>query len=139
MSFLKFSLLGLAIIGALSIAAYFIGLSEFPPSVMPFIYTAIGLAGASTILSYLILNRGLLARPAKFSGSVMGSMMVKMFIGIISITLIALKFKEATVHYVLTYFLCYFIFTAFEIATLMSNLRAEKSEEKLNQNERSGV
>lgn len=120
-------------------AAFFLGQSEFPAEAMPFIYGGIGLAAFSTIISYFILNRGLKVRIQRFTGSVMGSMMLKMFIGIISITLVALKFKEVTTHYVLTYFLCYFIFTAFEVVTLMSNLRAEKSEEKRNENEKSAV
>lgn len=139
MSALKFTLIGVAIVGILCTAAYFIGQSEFPTAAMPFIYGAIGLAALSTIISFYILNRSLKVRIRAFSQSVMGSMMVKMFIGIISITLVALKFKDVTLHYVLTYFLCYFIFTAFEVVILMSNLRAEKSEEKRNENEKSAV
>lgn len=53
--------------------------------------------------------------------------MIKMFLGIISILIVAWKFKEIVTEYVLTYFLCYFIFLAFEVVTLMINLRAEKS------------
>lgn len=61
--------------------------------------------------------------------------MMKMFIGIVSIMLVALKFEKMSAPYVLTYFFCYFIFTAFEVITLMSNLRAQKSDEKADKNE----
>ena len=123
-------------VAVLCVAAFFIGQNQFPPEAMAFIYGGILLAGLSTMVSYLILLRGLKVRIQRFTGSVMGSMMVKMFLGIISITIVALQFREVSTHYVLTYFLCYFIFTAFEVVTLMTNLRAENSDGKRQENEK---
>lgn len=135
MSITKFATICIASAAALSLVAFLIGESLYPAGAMPYIIGGIALAGLSTAASYAIIFKGIQARIQQFTGFIMGGMMVKMFLGIISISIIALKFKDFATHYVLTYFLCYFIFTGFEVVTLMTNLRAEKSEGKRDEKE----
>lgn len=124
---LKFALISLG--GALLFGAivYLLSPLVFSEQALPFAIVGVFLASFSTIISYAIVSRGLKSRVTAFVQYVMGGMMIKMFLGIISILIVAWKFKEIVTEYVLTYFLCYFIFLAFEVVTLMINLRAEKS------------
>lgn len=55
--------------------------------------------------------------------AVLGGMMGKMFIGIISVVAILLLKKEWKVAYVAAYFFSYFLYTFFEVFVLMRNLR----------------
>ena len=135
MSISRFVLICIASAGLLSLIAFLIGDSLFPEGALPFIVGGIALAALTTAASYAIVFRGLQRRIQQFTAYVMGGMMIKMFLGIISISIIALKVKDITTHYVLTYFLCYFIFTGFEVVTLMTNLRAEKSDGKRDEKE----
>ncbi len=127
---LKFALISLA--GALlfGTTVYLLSPVVFSEEALPFAIFGVFLAAFSTIASYALVSRGLKARVQAFVQFVMGGMMIKMFLGIISILIVAWKFKEIVTEYVLTYFLCYFIFLAFEVVTLMTNLRPEKSDEK---------
>lgn len=137
MSILRFVSICIASAVLLSLIAFLLGESVYPAGAMPFIIGGIGLAAVTTAASYAIVYRGLKIRIQQFTAYIMGGMMIKMFLGIISISVIALKFKDITTHYVLTYFLCYFIFTGFEVVTLMTNLRAEKSEGKRDEKDHS--
>ena len=137
MSILRFVSICIASAVLLSLIAFLLGESVYPAGAMPFIIGGIGLAAVTTAASYAIVYRGLKIRIQQFTAYIMGGMMIKMFLGIISISVIALNFKDITTHYVLTYFLCYFIFTGFEVVTLMTNLRAEKSEGKRDEKDHS--
>ena len=137
MSILRFVSICIASAVLLSLIAFLLGESVYPAGAMPFIIGGIGLAAVTTAASYAIVYRGLKIRIQQFTAYIMGGMMIKMFLGIISISVIALKFKDITTHYVLTYFLGYLIFTGFEVVTLMTNLRAEKSEGKRDEKDHS--
>ena len=130
MKSLQFALIGLGGAILFSGIVYLISPAVISEFGLPFCIGGVFLAAVSTIASFAIVSRGLKSRIQSFVQYVMGGMMIKMFLGIISILVIAWKFKEIVTEYVLTYFLCYFIFLAFEVVTLMINLRAEKSEGK---------
>lgn len=113
---------------ALCIAGIYFGgewLTEMP-GVEPYMYTALGIVLLSTMGSYVIVVNGIKNRINLFTSYVMGGMLIRMFVGLISMTIVALKFKPFASPYVLTYFFLYFIFTAFEVVSLMRTLRAEK-------------
>ncbi len=103
----------------------------------PFFGVAVLLSALSTMASYAIVYNGLKIRIQRFMGYIMGGMMMKLAIGILSITIVALKFKESASVYVLTFFGSYIIFTAFEVYTLMRNLRPQNQEGSKNSHEES--
>jgi hypothetical protein len=119
----KFTLYQLAIALLLLAASWYPADTFLPPGSLTFIYIAVGLSALSGILAYAIVYNGLQKSIRMFTSYIIGSMLAKMMIGLASITLIALKFKGFATVYVLTYFFCYFIFTSFEVYTLMRNLR----------------
>ena len=84
---------------------------------------AIALSAFSGIMAYAIVSNGIDKAVRFFTSYLIGSMLAKMMLGIASIFLVALKFKPFSSAYVLTYFLCYFIFTSFEVYALMRKLR----------------
>lgn len=103
----------------------------------PFFFVALALSGLSTMASYSIVYNGLRIRIQRFMGYIMGGMMMKLAVGILSITIVALKFKESASVYVLTFFGSYIIFTAFEVYTLMRNLRPQNQKGSTNSHEES--
>lgn len=103
----------------------------------PFFFVAITLSSISTMVSYAIVYNGLRIRIQRFMSYIMGGMMMKLAVGIVSITIVALKFKESASVYVLTFFGSYIIFTAFEVYTLMRNLRPQNQEGSTNSHEES--
>jgi hypothetical protein len=119
----KFILIQSAITAILLAATWYPATELLPPGSLTYVYIAILLSSVSGIVAYLIVYNGLQKSIRMFTSYIMGSMMAKMMIGLMSITLIALKFKGFATTYVLSYFFCYFIFTSFEVYALMRNLR----------------
>lgn len=126
----RFALISLA--GALLIGgiAYFMTPVVFTEAALSFVLFGIALAALSTIASYAMVSRGLKGRVQAFMQYIMGGMMVKMFLGITAVLVVAWKFEEIVAQYVLSYFFCYFIFLGFEVVTLMGNLRAENQDKR---------
>jgi hypothetical protein len=100
----------------------------FTPDKWPFFGIAIILSAVSSMVSYAIVAAGIKIRVQRFMSYIMGGMMMKLFVGIASITVVAWKYKENASIYVLTYFVSYIIFTAFEVYTLMRNLRPQNQK-----------
>jgi len=121
------SLVGALVLGGL---AYLMTPAVFTEPALPFVLIGIALATLSTIASYAMVSRGLKVRVQAFMQYIMGGMMIKMFLGIASVLVVAWKFEAVVAQYVLSYFFCYFIFLAFEVVTLMSNLRAENQDKR---------
>lgn len=96
----------------------------------PYVYTGLAIVALSTIGSWLFVVNGIKNRINLFTTYVMGGMLIRMFVGLAAMTLVALKFKTYATTFVLSYFFFYFIFTAFEVVALMRNLRAEKSDKR---------
>ncbi|MCI4670827.1 MAG: hypothetical protein MRZ79_22015 [Bacteroidia bacterium] len=79
-----------------------------------------------TIVAYSITYSGLEKETTAFIGRLLGGMLVKMLIGVLSIVLVALQFREIRDEYVVSYMISYFVFTGFEVYGLMRKLRANK-------------
>jgi hypothetical protein len=119
----KYYFLVIGITAAFAAAVYYPATTWLKPGALPYIYVAIALASISSILAFTIVSGGLAKRIEMFTTYIIGSMLAKMMVGILSITIIALKFKDFSTEYVLSYFFCYFIFTGFEVYALMRKLR----------------
>jgi hypothetical protein len=103
--------------------SYFPATQYLPPGSYTFICIAILISALSGIVAYAIVKNGIERSIRLFTSYIIGSMLAKFMIGLSSIMVIALKFKGYVTVYVLSYFFCYFIFTSFEVYTLMRNLR----------------
>lgn len=123
MSIPKYTVLSLAIMAVLMGGAWLLNDAALPPGSLAFVLTAIGLSSASGIIAYAILYSGIEKRITLFTAYVSGSMLLKMMIGIMGVFLVSLKFKDFAAPFVLSYFFCYFIFTALEVYWLMRKLR----------------
>ena len=86
---------------------------------------AILLSALSSIAAFIIVLRGIEKRIQAFLSYVVGGMMAKMFVGIITITAVVLLWEPLGVAYVLSYFGSYLVFTTFEVYALMRNLRPQ--------------
>ncbi|MFN0204318.1 MAG: hypothetical protein ACKVTZ_22560 [Bacteroidia bacterium] len=89
---------------------------------------AVGLAYLSTIIAFIAANMGI-ENPKMFWTTLMISLMVKMFVGLISCTIMVFVYKPLALTYICCYFFGYFVFTAFEVYVLMSNLRPISKKE----------
>jgi hypothetical protein len=124
----KFSLISLAIMAVLVAVAMLLPEGMVPAGSKPFMLSAILLGGGSGILGYLIAYNGITTRIQQFTAYIMGSMFLKMMIGLVGVTVVALNFKEYATPFVIAYFFCYFIFTSFEVVTLLRKLRTENGK-----------
>jgi hypothetical protein len=125
-------LINIGIAALLAGATYFPVTEGLDSGALPFVYFAIVLSAVSSIVAYTIVSSGIQQRIPLFTTYIIGSMLAKMMLGILSITVVALKFKTHSTTYVLSYFSCYFIFTGFEVYALMRKLRpiSEKGQRK---------
>jgi cell division protein FtsW (lipid II flippase) len=90
---------------------------------LPAIWVAITLCWISTIVAYSITSQSLDKSTKQFMNMLMTGMMIKMFIGLISIVVVGVRFKEVRSEYVVAYLIAYFALTGFEVYALMSKLR----------------
>ena len=90
------------------------------------VVVAISLSGLLTMVAYTLSYKGLDKKePTTFVAYLLTGMFAKMLVGILTVILIALEYKEIVSEYVVSFFLAYFIFTAFEVYGLMRKLRAK--------------
>lgn len=85
---------------------------------------AILISFITTALAYSINYSNLFKGNRSFMSALVLAMGSKMIIGIISVLVTAVQFTDQIKEYVVAYFLSYFIFTAFEVYSLMRKLRA---------------
>jgi predicted membrane-bound mannosyltransferase len=123
MSVSKYSMLTIGILCLLIAAAYLLRDVLLPPGSLPWVIGAMSLSAVSGIVAYTIVYNGIEKRIQLFVTYISGSMLLKMMIGIMGVTIVALKFKEYATPFVLSYFFCYFIFTSLEVYWLMRKLR----------------
>ena len=123
---------------ALSLLAIFLPEGVLPLGSKPFVVGAISLAGITGMIGYAIAFKGITTQVRLFTAYVMGSMFLKMMVGLMGITIVALQFKEFAKSFVLVYFFCYFIFTSFEVVTLLRKLRAENGNNTRRSQENDG-
>jgi hypothetical protein len=123
MSIPKYAVVSTLIMAVLIGAAFLLRDSLLPAGSLWYVVGAIGLAGISGIAGYAVTYTGIDKRIRLFTAYVTGSMLLKMMIGIMTVMLIALKSKDFAAPFVVSYFFCYFIFTALEVYWLMRKLR----------------
>ncbi|MEM6260888.1 MAG: hypothetical protein AAGI38_00160 [Bacteroidota bacterium] len=100
-------------------------LATYYPSLL---ILAVAIGALSTIVSYLVVARGLERDPKKFLNYLFTGMLAKMGLGLLSVAVVALSFKDGISSYVVGYFIIYLIFTIFEVSALMYNLRANPKQ-----------
>ena len=90
------------------------------------IFVAIGflLAWFLTVITFSVLDKHLEVSPPSLLNYILGSMMMKMFIGLASIAIVAIYFKPHTMTYVVSFLIAYFMLTGFEVYVLIGKLRA---------------
>ena len=114
----------------LGLITFFLKGTLYPSPALPYILIGLSIAAGTATASFYILTKGIQERVQRFISFVMSSLMVKMFLGITYVIIVSLNFKDFATEIVISYFLFYLVFTFFEVVTLMSNLRAEKSEDE---------
>lgn len=126
----RFVQIQLGILAALLAIAWFPATNYLPPDSYTFVAVAMVLSALSGLVAYIIVSNGLDKTIGYFTSYIIGSMLAKLVIGLASVTIVALKFKPFAMVYVLTYFLCYFVFTSFEVYALMRKLRPHSKQGK---------
>ena len=122
----------------LGVGAWFLINSEYGQTAAILVSVGIGLSGLSGIIAFLITFSGIQKRIRSFMNYVMGGMLAKLFIGIITVSIVAIKAGDYAMLFVLSYFFAYILFTSFEVFALMRNLRPILEERENNANEETG-
>lgn len=90
-------------------------------------FAAVGIATAiaffPTIIAYTLTYSGLDKSTTGFIGLLLTGMFAKMVIGIMAIVVVALRFRPVRDEFVVTYIIAYFLFTGFEVYSLLRKLR----------------
>ncbi|MEM7654580.1 MAG: hypothetical protein AAF399_00515 [Bacteroidota bacterium] len=119
----QFLLLVSSIALGLILAAWLLVQGAEPAYSFPAILSAILIACVPTLLAYSLTKPVLDKSQKQFMQMLMTGMMAKMFVGLISIVIVGVRFREIRSEYVVTYIIAYFVFTGFEVYGLMRSLR----------------
>lgn len=92
------------------------------------INAGIGISWISGLAAYAFIIMGIDKNIKKFFFFLMSGMGAKMIMGILSVLVVALFYKPMQKEYVFSFFISYFIFTAFEVLALVLKLRAVNQE-----------
>lgn len=90
-------------------------------------YLGIGVIMASVVASaslWLAL-RALRERPGAFVQGILGGTLLRLFVGVLGVVIVALTAKAQLVAFVAGFFAGYFVFTAFEVWALLHILRRD--------------
>lgn len=79
-------------------------------------------------LAYWAVYARLSDRIPRLMGSIMGSMFGKMLLGIAAIVAVAMLARPQLAAFAVSFLIAYFIFTAFEVYGLMTNLRTPSAK-----------
>jgi len=119
--FLSFSLL----LGAFLVLTAYVAQQFWLPQIsFHAMAIAVFISFITTALAYSINYNNLFKGNRSFMSALVLAMGSKMIIGIISVLIAAVQYTDQIKEYVVAYFLSYFIFTAFEVYSLMRKLRA---------------
>lgn len=122
-----FPLIIFAITALLSAVAWRLSDAQGYP-LMPMML-ALALVAFTTLASFYVTLPVLEKKFTLFMYAVLGGMMAKMFIGIVSVVAVLLLRKDWKIFYVAAYFFSYFLYTFFEVYVLMRNLRPFSEKE----------
>jgi hypothetical protein len=108
-------------------------LKEFKPHLVHYPTTWISqfLLFGLIVLTYFIASKGLKNKAQDFHIYYMGSMAIRFLISVFYLFLIVYFYLDQAMVIVINFFLLYFVYTSFEIYSLLSNLRAENKRREL--------
>ncbi len=89
-----------------------------------FVALSLLLVWTFTVITFSILDKNLQVSPPKLLNYILGSMLIKMFLGLASIAIVAIYFKPHIIEYVVSFLIAYFVLTGFEVYILIGKLRA---------------
>jgi hypothetical protein len=110
----------------LVVVAGMLALGHFQPgSILPVSWYLLGYFIAITLVNFALVNQGLKGDPLDFSNGTMLATGVRMFVsaGILFYFYWTVKDQDRRVHFTATFFVLYFLYSSFEIKTLLSKLR----------------
>ncbi|MEO0899324.1 MAG: hypothetical protein AAFY71_23130, partial [Bacteroidota bacterium] len=81
------------------------------------------IAFVPTIIAYSITYPGLEKETSGFMTRLLGGMLIKMLIGVLTIIIVAVNYREVVGEFVVSYLISYFVFTGFEVFALLRKLR----------------
>lgn len=85
---------------------------------------AVALMWMATSVAYTFSYLGLEKNARTFMTLFFSGMILKFFLGVISVIIVALRYKPFLNGYVLGFFVSYFVFATFEVFGLINKLRA---------------
>ncbi len=110
--------------------AYALMVGLEPPRSFPTVAIAVLLAYLGTALAYVVAFPSLDKKTNTFVAAMLTGMVVKMFAGLISIVVVALRFPEVKGEYVAGFLVGYMVFTSFEVFGLIRKLRPHSKDLK---------
>ncbi|MEM6629263.1 MAG: hypothetical protein AAF694_06300 [Bacteroidota bacterium] len=82
-----------------------------------------------TVIAFALVDRDLTkTKPTTLLNRILGSMLIKMVVGLASIAIVGIFFKPFLKEYVVGFIVAYFILTGFEVNSLIGKLRAVSKE-----------
>lgn len=124
MSTARFFYLSLLLAVAQALAAFLVQHFWLPQISFVAMLVALSVTFLTTSAAYAINAPNLKKGNTNFIAAMVLGMGGKMILGLISIVIVVLQFNEVLKEYVVVYILSYFIFTGFEVYSLMRKLRA---------------
>lgn len=82
----------------------------------------------TTLIAYVATFTGLDKKTNTFISYMLTGMVAKMFAGLITIVVVALRFPEVRNEYVAAFMLAYMVFTSFEVYGLIRKLRPHSKD-----------
>jgi hypothetical protein len=94
------------------------------PLIFPHTWAMLAYFFGVTLLSHQIMSKGTASKdPIDSYNATMGASAIRLFLGLAIVITYIYLFKENKFNFAITFFILYFLFTAFEIKTLLSKLR----------------
>lgn len=87
-------------------------------------------ASLITAVGFLISYRSLNGSPGQFSNGVMASMMMKMLLSLVFIGLVLYLTSVSKKAFIASYFTAFFLLGAFEVYTLLNNLKPKSNTQE---------
>lgn len=89
---------------------------------------AVFVSYGTTLVAYVATFSGLDKKTNTFISYMLTGMVAKMFAGLITIVVVALRFPEVRNEYVAAFMLAYMVFTSFEVYGLIRKLRPHSKD-----------
>lgn len=118
----RFWLIATLLTAVLAVGSYFVLQAQAPEATWQSL-AGLGFALLLIGISYGVVRPQLAARPMAFTNAVLGATGLKMFASILWVLVVGLVWRQAVVAVVVSYFATYFVLLAFEVRTLLANLR----------------